>query len=246
MIGANIDLRAGGTLHGELVSEIDKRQKHSEQKMGNRYQNWRDMDDAQVAFVKPREVDRIRKEAKRNDGVIDYIQVEVPYSYGMMMSAHTYWSSVFLNRDPVFQVMARHGEPQHSVLAMEALLDYQNSVGRMNSNLYIWLYDACKYGVGIVGRYWDEEQKIISEITEEDVLFLGEPTGQKKRYAEPVPLKGIRATACSMSDLINSSTIPELPTRGFSMVNTVGMRLRWLGMILSWVSVKVGTSTYRL
>lgn len=190
MIGVNTNLRAGSPLHNEIITEICKRQKHSENKMGLRYQNWRDMDDTQVQFIKKKEVDRIREQAKRNDGVVDYVSVEVPYSYGMMMSAHTYYSSVFLNRDPIFQVTARHGEPQQSVLAMEALLGYQSSVGRINSNLYIWLYDACKYGVGIVGRYWDEEQKIISEITEEDELFLGQPTGKKRKVRRTRQLRG--------------------------------------------------------
>ena len=69
MRSANFNIRAGSKLHQTIVSEICKRQKHSQNKMSKRYEKWREMDDTQVAYVKEREVDTIRRAAKKTGGL---------------------------------------------------------------------------------------------------------------------------------------------------------------------------------
>jgi hypothetical protein len=190
MIGAQFRIPFKDKLHGQIVQAIVARKQHSEQKMSDRYESWRKRDEEAVGFIKPREVDTLRAAAKKSDGIVDYVTVEVPYSYGMMMAAHTYWSSVFLNRNPVFQYEGRHGEAENSVLATESLMNYQLHVGKMLVPLYIWLYDAGKYGAGVVGGHWDEETRYISQIVEEPIQFLGAPTGKNRKIRRTTPIVG--------------------------------------------------------
>ena len=53
------------------------------------------------------------------------MNIDIPYAYAQMMSAHTYFCSVFLSRNPIWQMQGRHGEPEMNVQAVEALLGYQ-------------------------------------------------------------------------------------------------------------------------
>ena len=56
--------------------------------------------------------------------------------------------------------------------------------------MYIWLLDMGKYGEGIIGMFWEEQESIISEIVEVDQKFLGRiPTGRKvkKKVERLVP-----------------------------------------------------------
>jgi hypothetical protein len=76
----------------------------------------------------------------------------------LLMSAHTYWTSVFFGRTPIHQYSGRHGETEMQVQALEALIDYQVEVGRFTGPYYVWFYDAGKYGMGILGEYWDVEK----------------------------------------------------------------------------------------
>jgi hypothetical protein len=95
------------------------------------------------------------------------------------MTAHTYWSSVFLSRNPVYQFTGRHGEPQDKVQAVEAIMDYQLMVGQQLPVLYNWLYDLAKYGLGIIGNYWDREEITCSKIVEKPKTVLGVEIGDK-------------------------------------------------------------------
>ena len=70
---------------------------------------------------------------------MDYVSIEVPYSYAVVMTLHTYISSVFLSK-PGFQVQARHGEPEMSVQAVEALLDYQCVAGEQTFPLFCSIF----------------------------------------------------------------------------------------------------------
>lgn len=176
--------------HVTLRERIRARRSMSEEKMRNRFQDWRDMEDQAIFHIKESELDKLKKAKKKGTGEHDYTTLEIPYSYGMMMSAHTYWSTVFLGRDPIMQVSARHGEPQTSVMAMEALLSYQTHTGGAMMPYFIWLYDAAKYGLGIIGQYWEEEHEVVSRIVEEQKTFMGIPLEGKtvkRKIVERIP-----------------------------------------------------------
>ena len=165
-----------------IVAEIKARHAFSERKLSCRYKAWRESDEQQQMYIKEEDADKIAKANRNSKGALDYMKVEIPYSFGMMMAQHTYFTSVFLGgRSPIHQYNARHGEPEDKILAVESLMDYQMSVGRNILPYYIWFYDACKYGVGIIGEYWVEEKHSISKISEEPELYLGMETGKKKK-----------------------------------------------------------------
>jgi hypothetical protein len=181
----NFTVKPGSTRHGTILSELKQRMNSAKSKNRDRIDKWEHQEKMAQGVVKLSELEKkaVRTQQQK------YITVQVPYSYGMMMSAHTYFASVFLSRTPVFQFEGRHGEPEQNVMAMEALARYQLQVGGMTYPLFIWLYDAAKYGLGVVGMYWDEINGYVSEIVEEPKKYLGiEIPGstQKKRVSRKV------------------------------------------------------------
>lgn len=181
------EVKYDSELHRKIIRELTARVQYAQSKLNERFNTWREADEQSVAYISEREKDRINK-AQKKTGVLDYVQVEVPYSYGMLMTAHTYWASVFLGRSPVYSYEGRHGESMMNQQAIESLIHYQYGVGKMSANHYIWLYDCGKYGVGIMGRYWDTQYARYSEYVEEPELYLGQETGRtiKKRRLSKV------------------------------------------------------------
>lgn len=163
----------------KILTELRIRVNASQRKLGDKYKAWQKAEDDAQAYMPETDVDKLRKE-KRDGGQPEYTTILVPHSYAVVMTAHTYITSVFLGRNPVFQYTGRHGESQQKVQAMEALIDYQMLVGGWLPPLYIWLHDVLKYGTGITSWYWEEREEQISQIVAQDELdILGMPTGKK-------------------------------------------------------------------
>lgn len=102
------------------------------------------------------------------------------------MSAHTYWTSVFFARNPVHQFQGRHGEGEQQVQALEALLGYQVEVGEFMGPYYIWMYDIGKYGLGVMGEYWDRKKLHVGQLVE-----MADPmSGQVSIYQTTQELPG--------------------------------------------------------
>ncbi len=148
-----------------ILQHMQQRVRFWERTTQQKTAKWREAEEKVLAFLPEREVDAQRRVA-REGGLPQYTTIQIPYSYAVVMAAHTYLTSVFFGRDPVFQFSGRHGETQQQVQAMEALVAYQVLVGRMLPPLYTWLYDTLKYGVGIVGCWWDERIETVSSIEE--------------------------------------------------------------------------------
>jgi hypothetical protein len=171
----SIQINPTSELHKKLVSAVIDRKKFSQRKMNEFQKQWDAADESLKAYIPEKDADRLRRGKKEFSGKVDYITLEVPYAYAQVMTAHTYWSTVFLSRQPVWQFSGRHGETQDSVDAVEAVHDYQLRVGEMLPVLYNWLYDWARYSLGIVGVYWDHEKKVVSEMIEEAPTLLGVP-----------------------------------------------------------------------
>lgn len=139
-----------------LLSAVKQRVLLHERRVGRQLEAWRKAEETALAYLPEREVDTARRTAREN-GLPQYTTIQIPYSYAVLMTAHTYWTSVFLARNPAFQYTGRHGESQQKVQALEAIIDYQVMVGRHMPVLYTWLYDVGKYGHGILGLYWCDE-----------------------------------------------------------------------------------------
>lgn len=161
--------------HSYYSRQLTARLRLSYDAMSNRYSKLAENEEQFHAYIKETDEDAIRREKRDLEGVPTYRTIEIPYSYAMAMTAHTYFTSVFLSRSPVLQYMGRHGEPQTSEQAVEALMDYQTYASRSLVPLYIWLLDPSKQGFGIVGSYWERRSVVRKKYVKVPVTFLGKP-----------------------------------------------------------------------
>lgn len=175
----HFDIKPNSALHERIKKEVIDRRSFSLRKMKDYHNRWDEQDETIRAYIPETEVEAKQKNAKRFKRDFDYISLELPYSFAIIMTAHTYWSSVFLSRTPVYQYTGRHGEPMNQVNAVEAIMDYQLHVGLHLPVLYNWLYDMAKYGLGIVGNYWEKEEITCVKIEERPVSLLGVSIGHK-------------------------------------------------------------------
>jgi len=177
--------------HKKVLDAVRRRWDLSYRKMQNRYDKWNQAEDQFVAYIHERDTDATRRRA-REQGQPQYTTIAIPYSYAQLLSAHTYWASVFLSRAPVFQFQGRHGETEDAIMAVEAVLDYQLQVGAMLVPLYLWLMDMGKYGFGVVGNYWEREEIVVSEIVERPKKYLGIvlPTGATEKVRQTRRMTG--------------------------------------------------------
>lgn len=152
--------------HRKLVKRIQSRLRLGLQKQQDQHAKWEKAENATLAYLPESEADSKRRHARDDRGEPRYTTIQIPYTYAVLMSAHTYWTSVFFARAPVHQYSGRHGEGEQQVLAMEALIDYQVQVGSMMGPYYIWLYDAGKYSHGVLGTYWCREKLHFGQLVE--------------------------------------------------------------------------------
>lgn len=165
-----------------VLQRLTSRIKYSESKKADRMVKWQHAEDSALAYLPETEDDAIRRSDREGRGNPRYTTIQIPYSYATMMTAHTYMTSVFFARSPVHQFSGRHGETEQQVSAQEALTAYQVESGRHLVPYYIWLYDAGKYGCGILGDYWCSENKQWSSVTQMSIL---DPVTQ-----QPIPGTG--------------------------------------------------------
>ena len=184
-------LKYESALHNKMKDALKARLRMSESKMKDRYKQMAKNEELFQAYIPERDVDALRRQNREENGVPEYRTIELPYSYASAMTSHTYYTSVFLARSPVFQLAGRHGESEQKVAANEALLAYQLAVGMMMIPLFIWLLDPAKYGFGVIGHYWDVETVRVRSQVEESVTFMGIPIpdlkgGVKTRVVDKV------------------------------------------------------------
>lgn len=177
----------GGKLHEKVLKEFQSRKRMArDEQRKKRESAWESSENIFTAYMPETDYDRTRK-AKRAGGETEYTTISIPYSYAMLLTAHTYYTSVFLARDPIFQLKGRHGEAQDAETAMESLLDYQLTAGDNLVPLFIWLMDVGKYSHGVLGHYWWKETFSLTKTVEQPKTFLGVPipgTSEKKTIVE--------------------------------------------------------------
>ena len=205
----------GSELHTKLRQAVRDRRDMSYDEMSKYYDSWREAEERFIAYRKVTDGDQKRK-TERDDGKPQFTTIEVPYSYAILMTAQTYWTTVFLGRNPVFQYSARHGEPQQSVLGVEALIDYQMMVGELMVPLYIWTLDQGKYGLGVICDYWDEQEVVVSSIEERPVTYLGVPVpGKTQRVRTSKRIRGYQGNKLFNVKPFDWFPDPRVPTREF-------------------------------
>lgn len=177
-----IELKYGTEKHRKVLELLMNRYRASRDVMSNRHEVWETMEKKFLAYMPEKSADALRRQVRENTGEPQHTTFDVPYSYAMLMAAHTYWVSVFLARSPVFQYTARRTMQPEATLGVEALMDYQLNVGGMLVPLYIWLMDVGKYGMGIMGSYWAEDTARVVTFEEVEEKYLGIiPTGKMRK-----------------------------------------------------------------
>ena len=169
---SNLEIPFGSKTHVKLMEAFGSRLRIARSGITQRSVKWSENEDMMKAYVKETDNDLLRKDARKR-GQPNYTTIEVPYSYAVMLTLHTYMTSIFLSRNPIMQVSGRHGEAEQAVQAIEALLDYQITTGGALPQLYVWLLDPLRYGHGVIGHYWDEEIVTSTVITDKPKTFLG-------------------------------------------------------------------------
>lgn len=158
--------------HKRILAALMARKKPAKDKVEERVSDFERHDDLFDCYLHDT-VDTKERKQRFQSGEPDYYTIYVPQSYAVALSAHTYWTSVFFGRTPVFQFTGRHGEPQMKVQAVEAIMDYQRTVGAWGAPLYQWLLDPPKYGYGVIWDFWDESWVQTSIIEEKVPEFFG-------------------------------------------------------------------------
>lgn len=174
------NIPVGSELHQKLVKEISVRCKMAEKAQNKQHDAWRRAEETVMAYVQESELDS-RRRNDRDNGKPRYTTMQIPYTYALLMSAHTYWTSVFFARTPVHQYQGLHGETEQQTQALEAVVNYQISSGGAMGPYYIWLYDAGKYGLGVLGTYWEKE---ITQFTE---IMMDPVSGAKQQITRQLP-----------------------------------------------------------
>lgn len=168
-----------------LSNRVRERIKLSRDAMSQRYEQWAENEESFKAYIPTKEADALRK-AARKEGKPQYTTIEVPYSYSIAMTAHTYYSSVFMTRSPVLQYAGRHGESEMAVQAVESLMDYQLTTGGNIVPMFMWLFDPIKYSVGWIGSYWDKETVQVRRRITRPKTFMGVPIPHTEETVDEV------------------------------------------------------------
>ena len=194
-------------LHRQIVKMLDSRIKFAEQGNSRRHAKWEKAEDLTLAYLPEQEEDRLRRDKRDNEGKTSYTTIQLPYTYALLMTAHTYVASVFFARNPVHQFAGNHGEGEDQVQAVEALISYQVNVGEMLGPYYVWIYDTLKYGYGVLGEYWDKQILNVGEIAEITDPMTG--TMQKVEVVkEVVGYEGNRLYNISPYDFMHDPRVP--------------------------------------
>lgn len=211
MPSLTLDIKPKGTLEKRILRAVKDRVNFSKKKWRARHDKWTKNEEAALAYLPEKAIDATRRTARELSGIPQYTTIVIPYTYGVLMASHTYWTTVFMSRSPILQYAGRHGESEMQVQALEALLDYQVQVGGMQVPWYIWLLDLGKYGQGVLGMYWDEETNVISRIEEVEQEFFGIKTGKvtKKKMSEVVKgYQGNRIYNIRPFDFLSDPRVP--------------------------------------
>lgn len=215
-----IDVPRRSDLHKTIVNAVKARKELSEHAMKEAHKRWNRSEEDFQAYIPLNEEDRTEKNARDSTGDLNYQKVVVPYGYSMLMTAHTYFASTLLGRDPVFQYTGAHGEPEMNVHAIEALTAYQMRHSYNTAVLYLWLMDVAKYGLGIVFDYWTQEMHYVSRLEEREpkVAGIALPGRKKKtvRVVDEIPgYEGSNLFNTSPYDYIPDTRVPlSQPNRG--------------------------------
>lgn len=179
-------LKYGTKFHERILSAVRERYDLSCHRNSDRQEQWRKDEETFLAYMPENELDALRRNKRETEGIPQQTTIVIPYSYAIAMTMHTYLTSVFLSRDPIFQFEGSDGKADQARPAVESLIAYQMTRGMNVAKLYLYLMDLCKYGVACGGVYWDEERHQVRRTVEEPMTFLGIPVAGRTKKVHQV------------------------------------------------------------
>lgn len=188
--------------YAKLLRKVGDRMRLAQKNTAPRAK-WIAAEDTMLAYVAESDLDKKRREDREQKGNPRYTTIKIPYTFAVVMAAHTYLTSVFFARSPAHQYSGRHGEGEMQVQAVEALINYQTIVGEMLGPYYVWIYDSLKYGTGVIEEYWEEE--IIQAAT-----IIAGPDG--KRYMARAQMEGYQGNKINNISPFDFYPDPRVPT----------------------------------
>ncbi len=216
-------------LHKKLVDMLSSRIKLGQKGTQEKYTDWQKAEDTVLAYVPESDMDAKRRTKRENEGEPKYTTIKLPYTFALLMSAHTYLTSVFFARSPVHQFSGRHGETEDQIQAIEALIAYQMQVGELLGPYYLWLYDSLKYGLGVIEEYWEKEMIQFATIQE-----MPDPLApdQMVKMQVRAQMEGYAGNKISNISPFNFLPDPRVPVGRFQEGEFVFVRKR-----LSWETI---------
>lgn len=226
--------------HKKVVSQLSDRIKWALRSQERLHTEWRKAEESMNSYVPASEADS-RRSSRRDAGDPQVTTMVVPYSYAVVMAAHTYFTSVMLARNPVHQFMGLSGEPHNQVEAIQTLVQYQTSQGGALVPYYSWLFDAARLGFGVIRTAWEKETRTVATIVDvgEDAgapmdLFgeaAPQKTGKMLQLEEVEIFEGNKVSNVSPFDFLPD---PRVPLQRFQEGEFCGHRCR----NVSWNTVK--------
>jgi hypothetical protein len=218
-------------LHTRVKKMLASRLKIALNGQQTQHDAWSKAENAVLAYIPESDLDAARRSARENSGIPSYTTIQLPYTYALLMSAHTYITSVFFARNPIHQFSGRHGEGEQQVQALEALIGYQVDVGKFVAPYFVWMYDMLKYGTGVIEEYWDKQE--ISFATIEEVPDPNDPLGEAMiKQQTRVRLPGYQGNKVCNISVWDFLPDPRVPVGRFQEGEFVAVRKR-----LSWETI---------
>src|SRR5262245_61541458 len=217
-----LDIPWGSPLHADCVRRLESRLKLAIREQTKQHDIWQQAEERTLAFLPESTEDNVRRNKREVEGTPTFTTIQIPYSYALLMSAHTYWTSVFFARNPVHQFSGRHGEAEMQIQAMEALIGYQVETGGALGPYYIWLYDAGKYGAGVLGHYWCTEKLHFGSL----VKMEDPATGKPILYQTTQEIQGYTGNRCYNVAPFDFLHDPRVTLRNFQKGEFCAVRCR--------------------
>ena len=226
MPSLTVELKHDSPKSRRILQAVSSRIKASRDAYQKRHEAWRKAEETALAYLPEDEITRKKRVERDYYGEPELTRIRIPYSYGVLMASHTYWTTVFLSRTPVNQFAGRHGESEHQVQALEALIDYQVQVGEMMVPWYLWLLDVGKYGLGVMSINWADEYSMISSYEEVPQLWMGLlDLGETKKQKVSKRVPGYSGNQLTNIRPYDFYPDPRVPVRFFQKGEFCGVRI---------------------
>ena len=225
----------GTSSHGRVLKAILERVRLSETKMSDHFDRYREMEKKYLLYKKKPE-DKLGTAVKKANQD-QYEAVTIPATYSQLLTAHTYWTNVFLNQPVTFQMSGTDGQGVKKEQAMESMLQYQVTKGKMMPALMVWLLDVGRYGVGIIGNYWAEDFTMQTDLVDVEEEEDGVATGNVVQR-----LRRRRYTNYEGNKVYNVLPYDALPDPRVALIKLQEGEFFGRKVTMSWNDIKRGQS----